>query len=147
MKSIKAVSFIILIFLSSCGGGGSSDALLGPCIIQSSEPVITLDSVVDSLSSIKIAEVTLSNITLNDGPLVTTFLISGSIGMTAVGSTLVCKTPCGFAEHDGLYAFDVGATGHQTIRTVVNAKYSTSTGSCPRIQSAGTHITVSLLPI
>jgi len=77
------------------------------------------------------------------------FLPQEAVNVRAVGSSLECTVPCGFATQEGALSFTVSAPGFVTRSVAANGAYSSRTGNgagCPLNLAGGNRIAVALSP-
>lgn len=135
------------VVVAGCGGGGSEQPNAGPCVVNYTEPVVTISSAVNSSSIAPVSDVTLTNISLDGLPADLRVLAFLSSNIQVAGTTLVCKVPCSFSTTEGNYAMSVSAAGYQVAALSFVAKYSNFIGGCPATYSGSRSVSVSLQPL
>ena len=122
--------------------------LAGPCYVGYDDPVLTIASATDGVSSAPIAQLTISNISV-DGIAIDLRTVTVPISNAQVtGNSVRCTVPCGFSTQQGTYSATLSAVGYQPAALAVAASYQTVTGGgCPAIYSGGKHTSVILQPL
>ena len=134
-----------LSLVASCGGGGASDEqLFGPCVVNYTEPILTIASVIDPTSSAVVGTVTLTDISFNGASIDLSTLVAVSTNVQLIGGVLQCTVPCALATEAGTYSATVSAAGYKSTNVTVAAQYQTFVGGCPASYSGGKHISISL---
>jgi len=149
-KSVVIKSPLLLVLgvaVASCGGGGAGQQQFATiCDFQSAEPVLSIQSVTDSVNGGKLASVQLSKIKLNDLPVSAAEFLGGSSNVAVSGDLLICTAPCAFSSSVGKYSFSVAASGYRQQDVSVQASYANRSSSCPVILSGGTKIDLTMIP-
>jgi hypothetical protein len=139
----------LVLALVACGGGGQTDdRVAGPCYVSYDDPVLTIASATDSMSTGPIAQLTISSISVDGIALDLRALGTPISNAQVIGNSVQCTVPCGFSTQQGTYSATISAAGYQSAALSVTASYQTVTGGgCPAIYSGGKHTSVSLQPL
>ena len=132
----------------SGGGSDSEELIAGPCIIQSSEPVLTLQTATDATTGKQLPSLKLTNLKFGDVAVDLTLLLLGaSKNVVAAADGLACTAPCAFGSaNEGKYTFTAVAPGYQPKAYAVDAVFASRAGSCPLMLSNGSKLDVALVP-
>ena len=140
---------LLVLGLTSCGGGGDDPPLAGPCVVSYAEPSLIISSVQNAATGASVPVVSLSGITIDGTAFNVASLPREAVNVKAVGSALECTTPCGFAVHEGAIAFTVSAPGFVARSVAATGSYSSRSGNpggCPLNLTGGNRINLSLSP-
>ena len=141
-QSFHAALGLTLLASVACSNG------TGTCNFVFLEPLLTISSATNAVTSGPIPQVRISALQVDNVPVPVTYLSEVSVAhdVTVQGDQLVCAIDCGFAATPGTYRFTVSSAGYRDTTVTVAANYSRSDNSCPVRVSGGVRLDLTLVP-
>jgi hypothetical protein len=126
-----------------------SDGVGGACNFVYIDPLFTIASATNAVTSGPIAEVRISAVRVGNTAVPVTYLSEVPVAhdVTVEGDQLVCAIDCGFAATPGTYTFTVSSAGYRDTVVTMAANYSRSEDSCPVRVSGGLQLNLTLSPL
>lgn len=126
-----------------------SDGSGGGCFVVSVDPLFTITSARNAVTSGPIPEVRISALRVGNVPISVTYLSEVTVAhdVTVEGDQLVCVIDCGFAATPGTYTFTVSSAGYRDTTVTIAADYSRVDYSCPVKLSGGLELDLILSPL
>jgi hypothetical protein len=143
-RTLQPALGLALVASWACSGGVG-----GACNFVYIDPLFTIVSAKNAVTSEPISEVRISALRFGNVPLSVTYLAEVAVAhdVTVVGDQLVCVIDCGFAATPGTYQFIVSSAGYRDTTVTIAANYSRSEGSCPVRVSDGLELALTLSPL
>lgn len=131
--------------------GGSRDTIarLGYCYHTFRDPVIRLESAIDSRTKRRVPRLTLDQFSLNGAAIPMPARLTRdpfAYNATVDGARVICRLPCGFGFEEGLYRFQARAQGYRAQIVETEARYKRNLGSCPSTSEGSSVVAVILDP-
>jgi hypothetical protein len=142
-KAIPEALGVVLVASLACSDGGGQI-----CNIVYLDPLFTIASARNAITSAPIPIVRISAVHVDNVPVPVTYLSEVAVAhdVTVEGDQLFCAIDCGFAATPGTYRFSVSSAGYRDTVVTVAANYSRSDNSCPVRVSGGVHLNLTLSP-
>lgn len=136
-----------VVLVSTIGVLGACDRFgAGPCYHEFRDPIIRIQSATDSSSGRAILRLAVTNVSVGGQPIAPAFVAEQqpSSRITLLTDTLWCDLACGFGTMEGVWRFDLSASGYRSKTIQLSARYAEFDGGRPSFNSGSTLLRVQL---